>query len=205
MSEEEEVAVEVSAEEAVGEGWKIDGLRSAEWAMRKIVDEQRRIEELEMQAKEWAADIERWRKRVLARPNQTIEFFTGHLTRWALDQRELDPKMKTVVLPSGEVKTRQAKDRVVVVDADRVLDWARANLPDAVATTVVEKVKVAELTGYVMNLDENSWPTEVDEETGEILPAECPVPGIRIEAEHVTATVVPNTSSSAVPDAGEEG
>ncbi len=178
-------AIDNDSSEAFGvePTWTVDGLKSAEWAMRKIADAQQKIDSFDAQANEWLEEIEAWHQRVIKRPTQTIEFFSEHLRRYALAQRALDPNAKTLVLPSGEVRTRAVNDRVVVRDKELVLAWARTAAPEVIQIT--ETIKADELTKHITKVDKDGTTALIDATTGEF------VEGLGLELARVTAKVVP--------------
>lgn len=131
--------------------WEISGDGTAEWAMAHVVGAEVELARLQEQADAWRERIGEWFEH-RARPLQaTAAFFTDHLERYALMLRDEDPKAKTLVLPSGAVKTREHKPAVIVADEAQVVGWADATLGDDAATVapVIRKVYVNPLREHV--------------------------------------------------------
>lgn len=112
--------------------WRIDSLGAAEWAMGKLRESQTTVDQLRAQYDAWKADLDRWLADAAAPAQRAVEFFTGHLERYALTARELDPKAATVKLPSGKITTRKNPAAVIVDDEDELLAAAFDTMvPDA--------------------------------------------------------------------------
>lgn len=103
--------------------WRCEDDGGAEWALRHVVRADQELQHLQAQANDWAARIQQWfdhrAKPLLA----TKAFMEGQLTRYALDRRDQDPKIKSLVLPSGAVRTTAHKPAVTVADEAEVLRW----------------------------------------------------------------------------------
>lgn len=156
------------------ERWQITGTETAAWAMGKVAAAHADLDELKRQAAEWKQRVDEWLEHESAPLVRRIEFFSGHLERYALDVREADPKKKSLVLPSGVVKTRVSNPRVEVVDDEAFVEWAAVNAPDAVR--VVRKPLVSALAWE----DRDGVPVA---DGGEI------IPGLAVVPAHVTAKV----------------
>lgn len=183
-----------------GERWEIDGTRTAEWAMARAAHAAERIRECEAQAAEWRQKIDDWLADVTCSERRDLAFFEGHLERYALDVREQTGRA-TLVLPSGQVRTRKAAAKIVVVDADALDDFAAGE--PSITIRKVSKMLLNEHTEIVERkvgemLVDDGTPEEafvapivervvVLRSTGEV------VPGVEVEPEHVSATVAPST------------
>ena len=181
-------------EEAVAESWHVEDLSSAEWAMRRVAKATKEIADIDAAAQQWHQEIEDWRDKVAKRPNQTIEFFSEHLARYARKAREANEDNKTLVLPSGEVRTRSSKEKIVVDDVEAALEWARTAAPDAIKTT--ESLLVKELAHHVaiQRGDEEAQPLLVDPTSGEI------VAGLSLAPATLSVTVVPRSKATSGPE-----
>lgn len=88
------------------EGFKINSLQSADWAMRKL----QAIEKHDQEAKEAAqADIDQtiaWRDRKLTENESSREYFHGLLKDYLYRERQHDSKFK-IDTPHGKVTTRK--------------------------------------------------------------------------------------------------
>lgn len=138
--------------------WYITGDGSAEWAMRHVAEAEAELDRLGAQAADWAERINAWFQHQAKPALAKRAFFQAHLERYALEVRAADPKRKSVVLPSGVVKTHSSSARVQVADAEQALAWAKAHDPDAVK--VAEDVLVSKLEhAKVAELVTEAWVT----------------------------------------------
>lgn len=128
--------------------WEIRSTGQAEWAMRKLAVLKDRERDVQLQAIAWRERIEQWEREELKRTAPGVEYFTGHLERYGLENRILTGRA-SVPLPSGEISTRQPKTpTVVVVDEEALLQWLADNLPTSTYEAVVQvthKPKILEL------------------------------------------------------------
>lgn len=112
--------------------WTVTDDGSAEWAMGHVLRADQALAELQAQAQVWRDEaderirrIAQWFAHGAKRHLATRAFMDAHLSAYALDRRAADPKHnKTLVLPSGVVKTTEAKPKAEVVDPDAVVAWA---------------------------------------------------------------------------------
>jgi hypothetical protein len=131
-------------------GWQIGTTRQAEWAMAQIRAAELQLAEIDDQADERIMRIHEWRDRVSGRLERRRAVLEGKLLDFARRWHETDPKTnRTLILPSGEVKTRQhRKGTVVVSDEQTALAWVHAArragmlTPDQAEACYREEVKV---------------------------------------------------------------
>jgi hypothetical protein len=142
------------------QSWRIDGTGSAEWAMGMLAEAERALAKHTDQAVQWYAEadavkaeryarIDDWLAHESAPHRRTAAFFTAHLERYALDQREADPRKKSVTLPSGKVTTHGKAAKVVVTVEATVMEWAKAHAPAAVKRETVETLLLTPLRSVV--------------------------------------------------------
>ncbi len=128
--------------------WHIDGTGSAAWAMAHVARAESALSDLQAQAIDWYGRIDAWLAHEAAPHRATVAFFEAHLERYALELREVDPKARTLVLPTGKVSTRSTSPKVTVTDEAAVIAWADDFAPEAVARD--PKVKLTELRRHVI-------------------------------------------------------
>lgn len=112
--------------------WRIHDDGAAEWAMAHVARADDELARLKAQAAEWTieaedrlARIRQWFDHRAARHLATRLFMEAHLRRYALERRAEDPKhAKTLVLPSGAVRTVEQKPKAAVADEATVIAWA---------------------------------------------------------------------------------
>jgi len=107
------------------EAWEVTDTGAAEWAMRLLAAYAAEGAAISDQAALYREQIDLWERHELGRIVRKVEFFRGHLERFALDWRH-DTGRATLTLPSGEVKTTKRPARIEIVDEAAVLAWARA-------------------------------------------------------------------------------
>lgn len=161
---------ELAPEDWHDEHFKIDGLRSADWACRKLA--QLRAAEAERAA--YVAEVQAWKREQDQKQANSINYFESILRNYHEELLAEDPKKKTIALPSGKLKAYKNPDRVDV-DAETFIPWARINRPELVRETTTyaaEKAAIKSLT-----LSEHNDKT-YDEDSGEALPGVELVEGI---------------------------
>lgn len=130
----------------VARRWEIDGPRTAEWAMRRLVELKAEARAIAEQAEDWRAPIDAWERDGLARFAQRIQFFEGHLERYGVEQRIAKPKEATIRLPSGTISTRKPSAPVVsVADEEALVNFLGAWLDSEAFEAVVKKVETVRL------------------------------------------------------------
>lgn len=105
--------------------WEIDGPNTAAWAMAKFAEAEAAIAELSMQKQEYVTRIAHWFDNSAKSHQRSLEFFAGHLTRYAVERRlATDGKEKSIKTPSGIVKTTATARAIEIEDPDEVVTWA---------------------------------------------------------------------------------
>jgi len=178
--------------------WQIDGINTAEWAMRHVRGATKQIDGIHEQAEAFRAElrdrlrrVDEWEEQVSKTPRRTVDFFTYHLESYAHEvRRESDGRIKTLTLPSGKVTTREASGPVVeIADHDALLGWFKRNTSDLVQELVIkttEKVLISEARPYLRIAPASDYGPEV------VVDADGqPVPGVTIKHPQITAKVVP--------------
>lgn len=92
------------------------------WAMRKLAVSQRRIDTVNRQAKDETLRIELWVEQATRADKVTVLYFEEILTSYMLRLR--DEGRKSLILPDGEIKSRETPSRAVVEDLDVFIKWA---------------------------------------------------------------------------------
>ncbi len=181
-------------EEEVAESWHVEDLGSAEWAMRRVAKATQELAEIDAAEQQWREEIDEWRAKVAKRPNQTVEFFTEHLSRFARNRRAINEDKKTLVLPSGEVRTKISKEKIVVDDKQAAIEWARTGAPDAIKIT--ESLLVSELAAHVVIRQGvgGGQSLLIDPTSGEI------VSGLSLDPAVLSVTVVPQSKATDEPE-----
>ena len=178
MTALDEMALFLAGEDpdVVRETWRIDGLSTATWAMRKLAGIAQRRAEIQAVAEGQIDAIQRWATQADKPLADDAAFFESQLGRYALDVREADPRQKSVSTPYGTVTTRTVQGEWTV-DEPTVWEWALNNRPALLNVTT--KFKLGEAKKALEVADGGV----VDPDTGE------QVPGIQVGPESVRAAV----------------
>ena len=103
--------------------------RTANWLVRKVAEHRRYVEKVKRWAVEEAHRAEHEEARLMT-------LYGGQLQEWARDElARRGGKGKTVYLPAGKVGFRRLRPKLVVVDEGALIEWADANLPNAVVVS----------------------------------------------------------------------
>lgn len=143
-----------------GDHWTISDDKGAEWAMAHVAAAEAQIQGAHDSYALWLRQLDDWYTDATKSARRTVLFFSGHLQQYALAKREANPKAKTLRLPSGEVKTRATGDEVIVVDDEKLIDWAQRTIieppdedltsyADAGVVKVTKEVRVSVLRKLV--------------------------------------------------------
>jgi hypothetical protein len=91
------------------------------WAMRKLAVSQRRIDTVQRQAKDEIDRVAAWVEQATRADKVTVLYFEEILTSYMLRLR--DEGRKSLILPDGEIKSRETPSRAVVGDLGLFLKW----------------------------------------------------------------------------------
>jgi len=98
------------------------------WAMRRLAQAQRRIDEVKRQAKVEIDRINGWVEANTVTHGGEVEFFENALQEFLLRVREDSADgRKSLDFPDGTVTSRVTPSKVAVLDAEAFLAWAEAN------------------------------------------------------------------------------
>jgi hypothetical protein len=128
--------------------WHIGDDRSAEWAMRMLVQIELKRSEVREQASRWMQEIVDWLERQDRSLARGVNYFDGQLRTYALARRAIDEDAKTLRLPSGDVNTTKTRPRLEITDGDALLGFLKAaNRTELIRTK--EEVQVSALKDAV--------------------------------------------------------
>ena len=123
--------------------------------MRKINQAEAECSQAVAVAEAEIGRINEWLERKQRERERTVSFFKSLLSDYMVQLKEKNPKLKTYPLPGGKLKMRKQQDQFLIDNDEKVLEWAKANCPEAVK--VAESVLVTPLKEYYA-------------ETGEVIP-----------------------------------
>lgn len=138
-----------------GGEFRITDQRGATWALRKIRQAKQRADEASATANAEIAVITDWLARISADSAGTIQRMEGYLRDYMFQQQAADPKLKSLKLPGGTLKTT-TRQKYDYKDED-IMAWARTMLPAAITTKTVENLAKAVIKKHF-------------EDTGEAIP-----------------------------------
>jgi hypothetical protein len=184
------------------EAWRVDGDRTATWALRKIAEYEAEVARLRTAAEHERERIERWEERVTAEPLKSIAFFREHLIRYRRTLELDNPKLaKTYKLPGGTIARTKGRTSVVVDEPDAFVLWALENDHD-------DLVKMTPLPGALKGDGFAAPDIDPAGETGcesvVVGPAGEVVPGVRIVRADPTYAVKADPGWQALRDAEDE-
>jgi hypothetical protein len=163
--------------DAVGQPrWRVDGTKSGEWIMAKAARTAAELERITAEAADWRERIDRWEADTKVEHLRTLAWAEGHLTDWLRRLHEDDPKVLSVSLPSGAVRSRAGSPRWKI-NPFFFVPWALVNDPDMVRVTPA----LAVIKSGLVRKDDQAVTLE-----GEI------VPGVSVSDGERTFTVRPN-------------
>lgn len=112
------------------QGFTIQSRASANYALKKIREAEKKISENNEFAQEEIDRVEQWLKSENDEHTNTINFFQSHLAEYALNKREEDPKFKSEKLPNGSYGFRKSQPKWDY-DIDKVVEYLeKSNLSD---------------------------------------------------------------------------
>lgn len=162
----------------VREGWRIESLEAADWALRRLAELQRQVDENNEVCR---ASVERMKERTRklnASAERGVAFFAGALQQYAEAHREQllgKGKKKSRGLPSGDIGWRTVPEKVAVLDEAAAIAWARAQPVESELLRIREEVSKPALAAHYR-------------ETGEVPPG-CDVTPAREEFQAKPATI----------------
>lgn len=116
---------EIEEIETIEKGqFKIENKEQATWALRKIKALKTQIKETNELAEIEIERIKIWQENENQSAESSMDYFENLLHDYMLEERALDPKLKTVKLPHGTVRFRKQQPEYKR-DEDKLLVWAK--------------------------------------------------------------------------------
>lgn len=110
------------------EAFRVDGLETAAWCMRKLARVHAQRAEISRVAQAEIDRVEDWASVQDSRWARDAAYFEGLLGRYALEVRAADPRQKSVSTPHGTVRTREVGGGWTVTED--AVDWAEKEHPE---------------------------------------------------------------------------
>lgn len=166
--------------------WRIDSVEKADWAIARLRRHEQRRAAARAAALAMTERITRWLEREEHDVDSRAEGLWQMLREYHRDILEVDPRRKTVRLPSGTLVSRAGRWRTVVEDPDALIAWLKENRPEdwREFIKVSEKVVLAAMAAEFERVEKDTGEAVVmDPATGEALP------GVHAEREERTFDV----------------
>lgn len=152
------------------ERFKVTDKASAEWCLRKIAAYKREIQENEELVKAEIQRLNDWLTRVNQQAIERINYLTGLLQEYMMQEVAKDPKCRSIKLPHGTIRFRKQQPEWTF-DDEKVLSWLKQNRPDLIQ--IIEKYnkndvkKLIKETGEIIDgveiqFREDKFEVEVD-------------------------------------------
>ncbi len=161
----------------VHEGWRVDSMSSADWALRKIRARRAEMAELKKYADAEKSRIDMWLKEQTETLQRDVDFFEAQLKPFVADALD-GKKTKTLKFPCGSCSFKKSAPKFTKNEAE-LLAFVEENYGNFVDVAVKKSVKWNE---FKQTLDFASDGRLVTE-NGEI------VPGITYTVDEDTFTV----------------
>lgn len=148
----------------------VDSMEKADWAVRKIARERRRLAEAKDLAKAERARIDEWEAEQTKRCDDACAFFEDLLQNYHRRLLDDDPKAKTVRLPAGELVARKLPDSLICDGGDDSIAWAEEHAPDTVVVRkTVDRAKLKRRLG-LGPVERAEGFEAIDPTSGEVVP-----------------------------------
>ena len=126
MAEAESTLSEM-AEPVVPDQFVVNDAATANWVVRRIV-----------QARQYRDKVEAWAAGEMRRAEREEAFFLGRFSQqlqaWVKAELGSQPRRKSINLPAGTIGYRTEATKLLIENDDRLLQWCRSNLENAVKT-----------------------------------------------------------------------
>ena len=150
-------------DEQEDETFKITNEEQANWALRKISQLKKQIEQNDKFAEMEISKVEAWRQSENKKQQDSIDYFTGLLAEFALQKKKEDPSFKTKKLPYGKLQFRKQPSKWKVDKAKVVKYLEETGMNDFIR--VKKEPKVADIK-KAFNVQNGKV---INPETGEII------------------------------------
>lgn len=125
--------VETSTEEE-RERWRIDGERTAAWAVRRLRAAAEERERAHALADDLRAQADAYIEAVDKRLDHDEQFFTAKLREWVVELRKKEPKRKTFDVPGAKLSTSlgSVKTDLPAEKVKDAVEWLEDHDPDCI-------------------------------------------------------------------------
>ena len=115
------------------EKFKVDTLDKANWASRKIIQAENRIEERNMLAQQYRDKIDNWLEKANKEDERSVEFMKS-LLRPYLEEEIHKKNTKTIKLLGVKISLWKTPERIEIVNFNLALSFCERHYPDTIIT-----------------------------------------------------------------------
>jgi phage host-nuclease inhibitor protein Gam len=130
--ENKEAPAAASSNDSAAEGFTIDNLSKASWAVSKILEADARIAQRTQLAKEFKSRIDAWLQSANSQDEDSISYLSFLLEPYAKNEISKLHNSKTLSLPTGTASFRKLPDRLDITDTPTALAYCEIEHPEAV-------------------------------------------------------------------------
>jgi len=121
-----------SSNDSATDGFTIDNLNKASWAVAKILEAEARIAQRAGLAKEFKSRIDTWLESASKQDEDSISYLSFLLEPYVKNETSKLHNSKTLSLPTGTASFRKLPDRLDITDPTVALSYCEAEHPEAV-------------------------------------------------------------------------
>lgn len=145
------------------EQFKITDEQQANWALRKIKQLQEQQRETNALAEAEIEKINAWAESENEKAQRSIDYFQGLLAAYAMEQKQKNPKFKSMKLPNGAIRFRKQQPKFHYDDEKLLESLKRTGKTDFIKVKEVPD-KAAVKKAFILHEDKL-----VDPDTGEFI------------------------------------
>jgi hypothetical protein len=127
----------------------VDSIAKADWAVRRILDAQARIDSRADLASELHARVDAWLTKANAPDNDSIVYISSLLRPFAEAEIAKQHRSRSLFLPSGTAQLRKLPDRLSIDDAEAAISFCETQHPSVVI--VKKDISRAELKRIIFS------------------------------------------------------
>ncbi|MDR0287844.1 MAG: host-nuclease inhibitor Gam family protein [Clostridiales bacterium] len=127
-----EMPTAASSKDIATDGFTIDNLNKASWAVAKILEADARMAQRSGLAKEFKSRIDAWLESANQQDEDSISYLSFLLEPYVKNEISKLHNSKTLSLPTGTASFRKLPDRLDITDNATALTYCEAEHPEAV-------------------------------------------------------------------------
>jgi phage host-nuclease inhibitor protein Gam len=120
------------SDDTTADGFTIDNINKASWAIAKILEAEARITQRKELAKDYKSRIDSWLDTSCKQDEDSISYLSFLLEPYVKNEISKLHKSKTLSLPTGTASFRKLPDYLEITDNETALIYCEAEHPEAV-------------------------------------------------------------------------